>query len=68
MTTFVPGRRLDDNVQVLLRYANSARGMLWSSQVAPGNENGLRLRVYGAKGGLEWRQDEWRQDEPNYLV
>jgi hypothetical protein len=39
-----------------MRYANGAHGPLWSSQVAPGNENGLRIRVYGAKGGLEWNQ------------
>jgi len=57
LTTFVPGRRLDDNVQIMLRYANGARGALWASQVAPGNENGLQLRVYGTKGGLHWRQD-----------
>jgi predicted dehydrogenase len=57
LTSFVPGRRLDDNVQILLRYRNGARGMLWASQVAPGNENGLMLRVYGTKGGLSWRQD-----------
>ncbi len=57
LTTFVSGRRLDDNVQVLLRYASGARGMLWASQVAPGNENNLRLRVYGSKGGIEWRQE-----------
>lgn len=63
LTTFVPGRRLDDNVQILLRYENSARGMLWASQVAPGNENGLKLRVYGSKGGLEWRQEH-----PNQLI
>lgn len=63
LTTFVPGRRLDDNVQILLRYGNGARGMLWASQVAPGNENGLKLRVYGSKGGLEWRQEH-----PNQLV
>lgn len=63
LTTFVPGRRLDDNVQILLRYENGARGMLWASQVAPGNENGLKLRVYGSKGGLEWRQEH-----PNQLV
>ena len=62
LQSFVPGRRLDDNVQVLLRYDGGARGMLWSSQVAPGNENGLRLRVYGEKGGLEWTQAD-----PNYL-
>jgi predicted dehydrogenase len=57
LTTFVAGRRLDDNTQVLLRYANGARGALWASQVAPGNENGLRLRVYGTKGGLHWAQE-----------
>ena len=54
---FVEGRRLDDNVHILLRYEHGARGMLWASQVAPGNENGLRLRVYGEKGGLEWNQE-----------
>ena len=47
---------------MLLRFANGARGALWVSQVAPGNENGLRLRIYGAKGGLEWSQEE-----PNHL-
>jgi predicted dehydrogenase len=62
LSTFVAGRRVDDNVQVLLRLAGGARGMLWASQVAPGNENNLRLRVYGEKGGLEWRQED-----PNYL-
>ena len=51
LSTFVPGRRVDDNAQMLLRYANGARGALWASQVAPGNENNLALRVYGAKGG-----------------
>ena len=58
LTAFVPGRRLDDNAHVLLRYANGARGMLWSSQVAPGNENGLRVRIYGSQGGLEFAQEE----------
>jgi predicted dehydrogenase len=61
LTTFVEGRRLDDNVQILLRYANGARGTLWSSQVAPGNENGLRIRVYGTKGGLAWSQEHPNQ-------
>lgn len=56
--TFVEGRRLDDNAHVMLRFEGGARGMLWSSQVAPGNENALRLRVYGTKGGLEWQQEE----------
>ena len=62
LTTFVEGRRLDDNVQVMLRFRGGARGMLWASQVAPGNENGLRLRIYGEKGGLEWEQEQ-----PNHL-
>ena len=43
-------------MKILLRYANGARGSLWASQVAPGNENGLRLRIYGTKGGLAWVQ------------
>ena len=55
---FVPGRRLDDNVQMLLRFEGGARGMLWASQVATGNGNNLRLRVYGDKAGLEWQQEE----------
>ncbi len=57
VTTFVPGRRLDDNVHVLLRFAKGAKGALWATQVAPGNENNLRLRVYGEKAGLEWHQE-----------
>lgn len=63
LTSFGAGRQLDDNVQISLRYANGARGALWASQVAPGNENGLRLRVYGAKGGLHWVQAE-----PNHML
>jgi predicted dehydrogenase len=62
LTTFVPGRQLDDHVQTMLRYTNGARGMLWASQVAPGNENALRIRVYGEKAGLAWSQEN-----PNYL-
>jgi predicted dehydrogenase len=58
LTTFVPGRRLDDNVQIMLRFAEGARGQLWASQVATGNLNNLRLRVYGEKAGIEWRQEE----------
>ncbi|HUG25574.1 Gfo/Idh/MocA family protein [Piscinibacter sp.] len=61
LSTFVAGRALDDNVQVMLRLANGARGSLWASQVAPGNENGLRLRVYGNRGGLEWAQEHPNQ-------
>jgi len=58
LATFVGGRRVDDNVHVMLRYASGARGMLWASQVAPGNENNLRLRAYGTKGGIDWRQEQ----------
>ncbi len=61
LTSFVEGRALDDNVQILLRYKGGARGMLWASQVAPGNENALRLRVYGEKGGLSWSQENPNQ-------
>ena len=62
LSTFVPNRTLDDHVQVMLRYANGAKGTLWASQVATGCENALRLRVYGEAGGLEWAQED-----PNYL-
>lgn len=55
---FVPGRRLDDDVQIRLRWAGGARGQLWASQVAIGVANGLRLRIYGEKAALEWAQEE----------
>ena len=57
VTTFVPGRRLDDNVNLLLRYEKNVRGMLWASQVATGNDNHLALRIYGEKAGLSWCQE-----------
>src|SRR5262249_19107237 len=63
VTTFVPGRRLDDNAQVMLRFSNGVKGSLWATQVAPGNENNLRLRIYGEKAGLDWRQED-----PNELI
>ena len=62
LQSFVPGRRVDDNAHVLLRYTSGARGMLWCSQVAAGQENGLRLRIYGTRAGIEWEQEN-----PNYL-
>jgi predicted dehydrogenase len=62
LTSFVKGRKLDDNAHIMLRYKGGAKGMIWASQVAPGHENGLKLRVYGTKGGLEWVQAD-----PNYL-
>lgn len=58
LSSFVPGRQIDDDVQVLLRYAGGARGMLWASQVAPGCANELRIRVYGSAGGIEWAQQQ----------
>lgn len=61
--TFVEGRRLDDNAHMMLRFNSGARGMLWCSQVASGLENGLRIRVYGDKAGLEWHQEN-----PNVLM
>jgi len=63
VTTFVRDRLLDDNVHLLLRFEKGAKGALWASQVAPGNENNLRLRVYGEIAGLEWQQEN-----PNELV
>lgn len=54
LKSYVPGRQLDDNANVLLRYANGATGTLWSSQVAPGNYNRLSIGVYGTNGGIEW--------------
>ncbi|WP_127904085.1 Gfo/Idh/MocA family protein [Solirhodobacter olei] len=58
LRSFIPGRALDDNAHVLLRFTNGAEGTLMVSQVAPGNECGLRLRVYGEKAGLEWAQED----------
>lgn len=62
LSSFVEGRRLDDNAHVMLRFGGGAKGMLWASQVAPGNENALKLRVYGTRGGIEWAQEQ-----PNHL-
>jgi predicted dehydrogenase len=55
---FVPGRRLDDDVQVQLRWRSGARGQIWASQVAIGAANALRLRIYGEDAALEWSQEE----------
>ena len=63
LATFVKGRPLDDDGSVLLRFNNGARGVLWASQIAVGKENGLNIRIFGEKGGLEWRQEE-----PNTLL
>lgn len=63
LTIFVPGRRLDDDGNVLLRFKNGARGVLIASQIEVGCENDLRLRVFGTTGTLDWRQEE-----PNRLL
>jgi predicted dehydrogenase len=63
LTTFVRGRALDDDGNVLLRFKGGARGVLYASQVSIDEENALAIRVYGEKGGLEWRQEE-----PNTLI
>ena len=63
LTTFVPGRLLEDDGNVLLRFSNGARGALLASQIAVGEENGLKLRVYGERASLEWAQTD-----PNSLV
>ena len=62
LTTFVPGRRLEDNAHMMLRYADGVRGMLWASQVAVGHLNRLVVRLYGTRGALEFRQED-----PNVL-
>ncbi len=54
LQSYGPGRRLDDNANVLLRYKGGATGTLWASQVAPGNNNNLSIGVYGDKAGVEW--------------
>jgi len=63
LNVFVPGRLLDDDGAALLRFNNGARGVLTATQIAAGEENAIRLRVYGEKGGLEWLQHE-----PNTLI
>jgi len=57
LMSFAPGRVLDDNAHVMLRFEGGARGLLWTSQVAYGHANGLTLRVYGERGALQWRQE-----------
>lgn len=73
LTTFVSGRKLDDDGSVLIRFGESTRGVLWASQVAVGQENGLNIRVYGENGSIQWQQEEpntlilRRQDKPAEL-
>jgi predicted dehydrogenase len=62
LTAFVPGRLLDDDGNILLRFNNGAKGILHASQISVGEENNLAIWIYGEKGGLEWHQEH-----PNYL-
>ena len=61
LDTFVEGRVLDDNASIMINYDSGAKGLYWSSQVAVGHDNGLRVRIYGTKASLEWAQED-----PNY--
>ena len=74
LTSFVPGRSMDDDGSVLLRFDNGAKGVLSASQVSVGEENGLAIALYGERGGLKWHQQEpntlwWLpQDEPAQML
>ena len=63
LASIVPGRQVDDNAHIMLRFNNGAKGMMWVSMVAAGHIHGLRTRVYGEKGSLEWVQEQ-----PNELI
>jgi predicted dehydrogenase len=63
VSTFVPGRRIDDDANMLVRYRGGAKGILFCSQISVGEENRLALRVYGTDASLEWRQED-----PNFLI
>jgi predicted dehydrogenase len=63
LNIYVPGRKIDDDSSMLLKFDNGATGVLLATQIAAGDENNLNIRVYGEKGGLEWRQEE-----PNTLI
>ena len=62
LDSMVTGRELDDNASILMEYTNGVKGMLWVSQIATGNENGLKIRVFGTKAGIRWSQEN-----PNFL-
>jgi predicted dehydrogenase len=63
LDTFVQGRVLDDNASIMIEYEGGAKGLYWASQVAIGYDNGLRIRIFGSKGTIQWSQEN-----PNYLV
>ena len=64
---FGKGRTLDDNASILVEYKGGAKGMYWSSQIAVGHDNGLRVRVYGTKGSIEWAQEEANYAQVAYV-
>lgn len=63
LTAFIPGRQLDDDGNLLVRYSNGAKGILYASQISNGDENNLNIRIYGTKASLEWHQEN-----PNELI
>jgi predicted dehydrogenase len=63
LDTLVSGRVLDDNASILVEYEGGAKGLYWSSQIAVGYDNGLRVRIFGATGSIQWAQEN-----PNYLT
>ncbi len=63
LNTFIPGRKLDDDSNILIRYKGGAKGVLYASQISNGDENNLNIRIYGTKASLEWHQEE-----PNELI
>jgi len=63
LTTFIPGRHLDDDGNILVRYQNGVKGILYASQISSGDENNLNIRVYGTEGSIEWHQEH-----PNELI
>ncbi len=63
LDTFVEGRPLDDNATIMVEYEGGAKGLYWASQIAIGYDNGLRFRIFGSKGTIQWAQEN-----PNYLV
>ncbi len=63
LSSIVPGRQVDDNAHIMLRFNNGAKGMMWVSMVAAGHLHGQRIRVYGENGSLEWIQEQ-----PNELI
>lgn len=67
ISILVPNRQLDDDGNVLLRFDNGARGILYASQISAGEENNLSIRIYGEKGGLEWKQMEPNTLEVKWL-